>query len=236
MILEKRKIMKKTILKIVAMICLAAIGSIAIYSTSIKDSDAFKFKKEYEALNGTIRESDDALYNDVKIPTMNPIKYISALEAVEVLENEKGLIYFGAPWCPWCRNAVEVLFDVAHDNEIKTIYYVDMDTVRNIWEAKNGKLVKTQEEATGYYDLLKALDPILGDNTYVVEDENGVKFDTKEKRIYMPLVVAFKDAKIVDYHVGTVDIRQDQTKYSKLTSEQKKELTSIYQRLVDKIK
>lgn len=200
-----------------------------------KLTDAKKFKEEYERLNNTIRKSDGALYNTVTISKKNPIKYISAKEATDIIKNKTGVIYFGANWCPWCRNAVEVLFDSANQNELDTIYYVDMDLLRNIWEVKNGKLIKTQNEQEGYYELLEALDEILGEDNYILTDQEGQKYDTGEKRIYMPLVIAVKNGNIVENNVGTVSLNEGQTKYDKLTQEQYKELLKKYDSLIQSI-
>lgn len=207
-------------------------GGIGCSSTAKKEesSDGIQFKEEYEKLNGTIRESDGALYNTVSIEKENPIKYIDAKEATQIIKNKTGVIYFGASWCPWCRNAIPVLFDVAKKKKIDTIYYVDMDKVRNIYEIKDGNLVKVQEEKEGYYELLEALDSILGENTYTLTSD-GQTYDTKEKRIYMPLVVGIKNGSIVDSHVGTVSLNEDQTKYSPLTNEQYDELYKRYESL-----
>ena len=205
------------------------LGGLGCSSTTKKEevSDAIKFKEEYEKLNDTIRESDGALYNNVSISENNPIKYINAKEAVEIIKNQTGVIYFGASWCPWCRNAIPVLFDAVKKKNVDIIYYVDMDRLRNIYEVKDGELVKTQEEQDGYYDLLEALDSILGDKTYTLSSE-GQTYDTKEKRIYMPLIVGIKNGSIVANHVGTVNLNSDQTKYSTLTKEQYNELYEIY--------
>jgi len=89
--------------------------------------DALKFKEEYESLNGTKRESDGAIYQDIKIDENNPVKYVNAKEALEVLKNKTAIMYVGANWCPWCRNAVPVLFEVAKDKNIETIYYLNLD-------------------------------------------------------------------------------------------------------------
>lgn len=225
---------KKIILISLLLVLIGVMVSFLLWNT-FKLTDGKKFKKEYESLNNTIRPSDGALYNTVTIPKNNPIKYISAKEATEIIKNKTGVIYFGANWCPWCRNAVEVLFDAANQNDLDTIYYVDMDLIRNIWELKDGKLIKTQKEQDGYYELLEALDEILGENTYVLKDEDGKSYDTGEKRIYMPLVVSIKNGNIMETHVGTVTLKEGQTKYDKLNQEQQKELLKIYNELIQSI-
>lgn len=225
---------KKTVI-ILSVIVLAfcIIGCFYWYHLSNKITDAKKFKDSYESLNNTVRESDKANYNNVDIPEDNPIRYISALEAVDIIQNQTGIIYFGANWCPWCRNAVEVLIAAAKEKQLETIYYVDMDKVRNVFEVQNGNLVKTQEEQDGYYELLKSLDSVLGDETYTLKDKEGKVYNTKEKRIYMPLVISVKDGKILEQHVGTVTLNSNQTKYSKLEEEQVQKLKDIYFKMME---
>ena len=120
------------------------------------------------------------------------------------------------------------------DNQ--TIYYVNMDEVRNVWEIVDGKLEKTTTEKEGYYELLEALDEVLSPSTYTLTDTNGKKYDTKEKRIGMPLVIAVKNGKIETKHSGTVKLNDNQTKYSKLEDNQKEELQKIYHDLINKTK
>lgn len=227
---------KETIIPTVLLCALTLIGCICVWNKNkTNNEDAIKFKEEYEKLNGTIRESDGAKYNDINISKKNPIQYISALEAVDIIKNKTGIIYFGANWCPWCRNAIPVLFEAAEDMNLKTVYYVDMDKTRNVWQVVDGKLEKSQIEGKGYYELLESLDSILGEN-YTLKDENGKSYDTKEKRIYMPMVIAVKNGKIVKQHVGTVELDEEQTKYSVLTKEQHKELLKTYQALIRSMK
>lgn len=211
------------------------IGGVLYFSkdhdTSITDS--LRFKEEYESLNGTIRESDGALYNDIIIPEDNPVKYVNCEEAIEVLKKENAILYIGANWCPWCRNAIPVLFDVLKNQNIKTLYYLNLDNEKDTYEIKNGKLIKTVEGSKGYYALLDFLKDDLED--YVLKDTNGKKYNTHEKRIYMPYVSAFQNGEILKSHVGTVSLMEDQTKYSKMTEEQIKELYSLYDELVTSI-
>lgn len=228
---------KKRIILIITF--LFVLGGLSWFYFSSKDrgeADALKFKKEYESLNNTIRKSDGEKYNNVNISEENPIKYISCAEAIDIIKNKTGIIYFGANWCPWCRNAIEVLFDSAKKNNLDTIYYLDMDTVKNTWEIQEGKLVKTKEEKEGYYELLSLLDGVLREDNYVLTDNDGNKYDTGEKRIYMPFVVAIKSGHISSSHVGTVSLNDGQTKYDKLTNDQYDELMVTYDKLINSTK
>lgn len=206
---------------------------VGIIFVTLNNKDEAKFKQDYESLNGTTRKEDGAIYHNVDIPKDNRMKYVDAKEATKLIKEGTGILYLGANWCPWCRNAAPVLIEAAQNQNLKTIYYLDMDKVRNIWEVKNNKLIKTQKEQDGYYDLLKALDSVLEKETYKITDKDK-EYDTKEKRIYMPSVVSFKEGKILDMHVGTVELDKDQTKYSTLTKKQEKELLKIYEDMIKK--
>jgi len=198
-----------------------------------KTEESKRFKEEYESLNDTIRESDGAKYNNVTINEDNPIKYVNAKEAIDILKNKTGIIYVGANWCPWCRNAVPVLLNVAKDRKVDVIYYLNLDDEKSTYEIKDGKLVKTKEGSESYYELLDVLKDELDD--YILTDKSKKEYDTKEKRIYMPFVIATKDGKVEATHTGTVTLNKDQTKYSPLTEDQEIELYDTYSKMFSKI-
>ena len=219
-----------------AIVVVLAILSFNIFNKTINnkdilETDAMRFKKEYETLNGTIRESDGAKYNNVNIDEDNPFIYIDAKEALEIIENKDALIYVGASWCPWCRNAVPVLIDVAKKNNIKEIYYLDLDDEKSIWEVEDGKVAKKIDGTKYYYQLLEKLDDRLID--YTLTSDEGKTLNTGEKRIYMPYLIGVKSGRVVADKVGTVNLDDRQSKYDYLTYEQKNELSEIYQNIFD---
>ena len=195
--------------------------------------DALKFKEEYEEFNNTVREKDGMTYNSMTIDEDNPVKYITSDDALEILDSEKAIIYVGSGWCPWCRNAVPVLFDVLKDYDVQVLYYLNLDEEKSNYEIKEGELVKINDGTEGYYKLLEKLDDVLND--YVLTDENGEKYETGEKRIYMPFVIGVKDGKVVQSHVGTVTLDENQSKYDNLTDGQYEELYDIYSNLVGSV-
>lgn len=114
--------------------------------------------------------------------------------------------------------------DISDNNIIK---YATVD------EVIDNKLVKTDAEGKGYYELLDALDSILSD--YIVYDSNNTSYETGEKRLYAPTVVFVKDGSIVANHVGTVTLPNGQTAYDSLTKTQKKELYNTYIDYIDAV-
>ena len=150
------------------------------------NGDAFKFKKEYESLNGT--KSNNKEYKKVEISKNNPIKYSNYDEIIDVIKNKTGIIYLGFPECPWCRNAVPVLLEAARDNNIDTIYYLNILNERDSYIVNDGKVEYAKDQdgndikgTPGYSKLLKVLDNELED--YIIEFE-GKEYNTNVKRIY----------------------------------------------------
>lgn len=162
------------------------------------NEDSLRFKNEYEALNGSI---------PMTISENNPIKYLDFTETEQILTTGTGVIYFGFPSCPWCRNIIPVLFDTADKNNWDTIYYV------------NPRELKSNEK--NYNKLLEIL------SNYLRESDG-------KKVLYVPDVYFVKNGTIVGHHLSTVESQVDPT--VSLTDEQVQELSNIYQSLFDKIK
>lgn len=219
---EENKISKKNliIMILVAVLTLFVLASVIIIYNN-KNSDAIKFKEEYESLNGTIREKDNKKIRSIKIEKDNPIVYANADEIVDKINNkETFLVYFGFNDCPWCRSVVPTLIKVSKDEGLDKVYYVDVKEIRDVMELdSNGNVKTTVNGSNGYYKLLKLLDNVLDD--YNLYDQNGNKVSTGEKRIYAPNVVAVIDGKAVKLETGISDKQTDG--YTKLTEEIKQE-------------
>lgn len=196
-----------------------------------KETDAIKFKKEYESLNGKEAASGEK-YISLDIDKENIIKYASIKEAIEMIDNGTGVIYFGYPECPWCRSMISSLLEAANSTSVEEILYVNMYDVRDRLSLNENNEVITEVEAKkGYFDLLKVLDSILDDYVLVTNDDQII--NTGEKRIYVPLVVFVKNGEIVGYHTDTV-ASQDNP-YILLDDDQKEELVDIYKSNIQKV-
>lgn len=224
--------MKEKILMILVPVLCVLLAGLAYFKflgeqTITKDS--IKFKEEYEEYNG--KEVYGSKYQKLNLNPNNPIKYSDYEEILDVIENKTGIIYLGFPECPWCRTILPILFDVAKDNDINTIYYLNMKNERDSYVVEDGKLVYQLDEngkeikgTEGYFKLLKALDKHLTDYTISFD---GKTYETGEKRIYAPTVIFVRNGKILGLHVSTIDSQENG--FDKLNKQEKEELYNIYE-------
>lgn len=197
-----------------------------------KETDALKFKEEYESLNDVVIEGTKYKYPSVEIFKDNAVKYVTSEELLEVLDEGTGAVYFGYPNCPWCRSAVPVLIEAADEVGLETIYYLNVKDERDEIKVKeDGTLEVVKEGTEGYKKLLKRLDSVLLD--YTLTDIHGNEVSANEKRIYVPLVVFIKDGEIVGYHLDTVASQKNP--FEPLNEEQKNELMDTYINLMHKV-
>ena len=207
--------MKKKLIIVIGVLLIAGIVNSLIYRLDIKQksTDAYKFKKEYESLNGKRSESGKT-YRTLNISKNNRIKYSTAKEIVEKIENnETFIVYFGFAKCPWCRSMVENLLELADKNEVD-IYYVDVLDIRDIKEVKDDKLVETRKGDKYYLKLLDKMDNVLED--YLIDG-----FEVNEKRIYAPNVVTVVQGHAEKMNEGISKDLKDP--YGKITDKMKKE-------------
>ena len=210
---------------ILATILAAILVLISCFALSIKPSDASKFKKEYESLNDKKNDKDKE-YVYLEVDKDNPFVYATYDEIIDILKNKTGVIYFGFPECPWCRNMVPILSDAAKELGINKIYYfnaLDMRDKKSLDE--DGKIVIEKEGTEEYKKLVE----IMYDYLSVYEGLN----DESIKRLYFPTVVFVKDGKIIGSHIGTLESQTDP--YKELTKDQKSELKEIYTDYINKV-
>ena len=230
---------KKQFIVLIAVIVLLA-SAFGVYAFLHKgektckneETDAIKFKREYEEFNGKKYENSDISYFEVKLTNNNLFKYIKAKDAVKFLKEGTGVIYFGFPQCPWCRTLVPYLEDTGKTLGVKQIYYLNIHDIRDDYAVEDKKVVQSQKGTDEYYEILKVLDKYLKE--YKVKDDNKKEYSTGVKRLYAPTTVVVKDGKIVDFLQGTVDTQE---KHVPLTDEEKsalkKKLSSMFIKVSD---
>lgn len=224
---------KKYIIIAIVILILIIGGCFLTFYLKGKNNDALKFKKSYESLNNTIRQSDGATYNSVSIDKKNPIKYVSVAEALDLFDDQKAIIYVGANWCPWCRNMLSPMFDVAKKLDIDTIYYLELDDDKSSYEIQDGALKKVSNGSESYYKLLDKLKDYLRD--YELKDKDGKAYPTGEKRIYMPFFITIRNGSIVEAKGISRTLEDGQNKYSEMTDKQYDELYNEFYKTFSKV-
>ena len=174
------------------------------------------------------KNSFSSLYSNV--PKDNVYKKINIDDALDLIENKTGIIYIGYPTCPWCKSLVPILNEVAKEDEVNTIYYID--DFYSMRPDKNEKPKNVKE-----YNKLVDL---LGREIVDMKSENS-QFNV----IKVPLVLFIKDGKIVDYHKGTyqghtlkekVDKDGNTIKYlEELTEKQKNQIKNTLDKKIRKV-
>lgn len=177
-------------------------------------TDAQQFKAEYEDVNGTKSKKGNTFIS-LNIDTNNAVVYV---DEEDVLNIKNGIVLFGFPTCPWCRNTIEPLLEFAKEENVP-IYYINISAIRDKKEKKeDGTIVTTEEGTTGYQSILKKFDKVL--DSYKELDNDSIK------RIYSPTVLFIKDDKGFDKKSRTVETQKDP--YIKLTAQQHQELKQAY--------
>ncbi len=217
--------MKKNIVLVVVTV-LATLSIILLMpKDKLNKMDALKFKAEYESLNNKKNDSNKE-YVPVSINSKNPYVYATYDEVMDILNGKTGVIYFGFPECPWCRNMVSVLSDAAKEMGIDKIYYFNALDIRDKKSLdENGKIITEKEGTDEYYNLVDKL------KDYLTPYE-GLN-DESIKRLYFPTVVFVKDGNIIGTHIGTLDSQEDP--YVVLNDSEKEELKSIYMDYINKV-
>ena len=195
-------------------------------------TDAIKFKEEYESLNGK-KNSRDIEYRELLINENNPFIYSDAKEIIEKMDNEESFyIYFGSNKCPWCRSIIETLIDVANDNNIIKIYYIDIwdkdgkEILRDKYEYnEDNKIVKTYEGTSEYFTLLDRFSDYLDDYTITNPKTNKIK-KLEEKRIYAPTFIYIEKGNIKKLETGLSESLE--TSITELTDEIKEEQKELF--------
>ena len=161
----------------------------------VPTEDSLAFKQEYESLNSK-DNGYGGEYKNVFVYPANPMKYATQEEVETLLTAGTGVIYFGFPECPWCRNALDGFLDATWDLGTAEVLYFNNRDERDVVKLNDdGSLVVEKEGTDGYKKILE----LLGESASVYEGLN----DENIKRLYYPTFVFVKDGKIVEFFEGT---------------------------------
>ncbi len=220
--------MKKVILSLLVILSVFTLSSCG--DKEVKNSDAIKFKEEYEKLNGE-KNRNGVAYREVEIDEDNPFVYATAEKIQEKIDNKETFaVYFGFNSCPWCRSIITTLIEVADDLNIDKIYYVDVLDIRDTYELNSkNKPEKTKDGSEGYNELITSLASVLSD--YTLTTEKGKTVKVGEKRIYAPNLVSVVDGKAQKLNTGISEMQTDSM--MELTDEMKKDTYNEFKCVLD---
>lgn len=177
-----------------------------------------QFAQEMESLNNQ-DNGYGGKHLEIDIAAPNTVKYATYQEVENMLNFGTGVIYFGFPECPWCRNLMPTLVDVANKYETNVLYFNNRNE-RDTKKLVDGVVVTEKEGSENYYKILELL-------KYHTSVYDGLE-DESIKRLYFPTVVFVKNGTIVGFHEGTVESQESAATY--LTKEQQNELSDILSR------
>ena len=136
------------------------------------------FREQLFKVNTNISDNERFFKEYSGVSVDNVFKYTTTKEVIELFKAEEAIVFFGFKECKWCQSYAPMLNDFAKENNVDTIYYVDI---------KSDRANNTEE----YQALVKLLD------SYLSDDDNG------NKRIYVPDVYFVKDGKILGHNNDT---------------------------------
>lgn len=226
--------MKNKVLYIVIGLCVLLVIGLCIFLViNHKEevlTDAEKFKQDFEQYNGLTYEDTNESVIDVSIPSNNPFIYKTGKEIVEILNNEDAYVLFGYSSCPLTRAAIETLIAAAEEENIATIYYVDIRDIRD--EFVPGESIipeQTKEGSEAYYEIVNFFSSRL-DEYYVSSEDGFYLYDTGVRRVLSPTLAAVSGGKVIDMHQELVDSYTYNNE--ELNDEQKEELKDIYKEIL----
>ncbi len=195
---------RKKIIKEIAIIVGIFILLIFCLAFLLQTNDSLRFKFDYESENRIAYTNGKTI--KVKIPWKNPIVYLEENQIIDTLKTKTGIVYFGYPSCPWCRNVVPILLETAIEENISPIYYVESHQMS---DATKAQLIE-----------------YLGDYLETKEETN-------QKVLAVPDVYFLKEGKIIGHHLSTVESYKNP--YKGMNQEQKQELKNIYLSFIKEI-
>ena len=183
------------------------------------ESDAQKFKHEYEILNDNISWDGVTAFQPLTIPEDSEIQYATEKDLELLLETGTGVLYLGFPECPWCRTLIPPLLQAQIDSAYTgKLYCYNALYDRDVLSlADDGTITVENEGSETYNYLLSKLAPYLP--TYEGLNDNTIK------RIYFPTTVFIKNGTIISVHLNTIEEQEEGS--GGLTEEQHNKLYNI---------
>lgn len=184
----------------------------------------------YESLNGQERLTDPGEhFQTIALPAKIKVQFVTAQQAANLRD---GIVFFGFPTCPWCRNVLPLALEVVCGAG-QTLYYCPLDEYRDVYALEDDALVEKTPAGPGYHALLARLGDCL--EPYTLTDSHGNDLPIGEKRIFAPTIVRFHNGGLTNFWtleaVG-FHLPEGQSKYALWTDDQKATVRATLQNLL----
>lgn len=147
---------------------------------------AFLIHKKFEHINANQKEIDKFINEYTLITENHVFEIVNAAEVVNILNNKTGIVFFCNPGSNWCQHYAKILDDIALENDIEKIYYVDIKNDRSI-------------NSNNYRKIVTKLQDFLDSD------------DTGNKRLNMPNLTFVKEGNIISNDNRTSLVSSDTT-------------------------
>ena len=179
--------MRKGLYILIALVLILGLASgcdspVSVFSRFNATADSIRFKEEYEALNSVLNEDGTNAHHVMSINRVSNVKYLDYGELMDFIDDKTGLLYFGRPACPWCRQLIPHMLEFAKEDRVD-VYYYDIEHDR-------------AENNDEYKSILAFFGEFLPTDT-VTQDEDDPDFDESLKRVVLPHLFFLKDGKVV---------------------------------------
>ena len=180
---------------------------------TVYDSDAARFKAEYESYNNYKREDGVTLW-PVEIPEENPYVYVTMEEAIQLREEGTGVLFIGSADCRLCRMLATLIIDAVNqeeDNEyIRQIYYLDPDTINtedSVYPEFQEKVLQPIASYLGKYE--DSSTNIYGIPELIAKKAAATEEDSEQVTLYKYTLSYWDQGKLLGMHVGTTPYYTD---------------------------
>lgn len=160
---------------------------------------SIKIEKEENVMDGIVFKTEFENFNQVNtvlsINKENPFKYLT-ISNVDTFFSGTGILFLGYPTSDVSRGVVELLLDFAKRENLKDIYYCNLENHRDSYKVKDGVLEKEKDGSSLYISLLKYLNSYVKPYRITFEEKD---YSVGVNRLYGPSIVFVKDGKIIGY-------------------------------------
>ncbi len=161
---------------------------------------------------------------DYNISLKSKVTYVNGLEALDVFNKERAILYIGDKEEELCQQNMAIFTNVIDKYDIINFYYLDISNELPLFQINDDKVSKVKDGSESYYKLIEYLDSVLNEKVIL---ENNKEYKCGEKEIKLPFVITIEDGKILNYHEGLI-----KDEFDEKDNELRLKLTDIYSDMI----